>query len=63
MPVEHSLWMNGYVAVLIGIAVMILGNFIGTAVFVVGWFIAQGSIRGVMRPEEIASGRKNIQER
>jgi len=53
MPVEHSLWMNGYVAVLIGIAVMILGNFIGMAVFVVGWFIAQGSIRGVMRPEEI----------
>jgi hypothetical protein len=58
MPIEHSLWMNGYVAVFIGIAVMILGNFIGTAVFVVGWFIAQGSIRGVMRPEEIALAEK-----
>ena len=58
MPIEHSLWMNGYVAVFIGIAVMILGNFIGTAVFVVGWFIAQGSIRGVMRNEEIALAEK-----
>jgi len=59
MPIGHSLWVNGYVAVLIGIAVMILGNQIHMAVFVVGWFIAQGSIRGVMRPEEITLA-KNI---
>jgi len=59
---NDKLWTYGYLASGIGIFVMILGNNIGMPVFVVGWFIAQSSIRGIMRPIEISLASEHLKD-
>lgn len=52
--VDAKIWRWGHIFSLLGIIGMALGSIINsTTIFILGWFISQGSIRGMMRGREV----------
>jgi hypothetical protein len=58
---KKRLWVIGQYIILVGLMLMIAGSiFQTTLLFVCGWFIAQGSARGILRPLEIKFSMEHL---
>ena len=59
--IDIAMWNYGFTIAFVGLSVMIIGELFGNFwYFVSGWFVAQGSLRGVLRRLEISFADKEL---